>query len=502
MPGRLPHHPRIASFPAPMKRLRILHIASEAFPFVKTGGLADVIGSLSRALVQDGCDARVVLPGYQSALAEAERLGLAWHQGHLAIEAGGIEHRLGVGEVVLDGCRFYLLACDELYGRSGIYGPMPTQDYEDNARRFSVFAKAALALPGFLSWRPQIVHAHDWQTGLVPALLQRGFIRDLPASRSVFTIHNIAYQGAFWHWDMKLTGLDWALYNPLHLEHFGRLNFLKSGIVFADRLTTVSRRYAHEIQEEDHGFGLDAVVRLNAYKLTGITNGIDTGVWDPARDPHLVDNYEASDLTGKRACKRALQAELDLPQRDDVCLVGCVGRLVEQKGIDLAIEVVEPYLIDDRMQLVVLGTGHPALEYALRVLQGRHPGSACFWHGFNEGLGHRIEAGSDLFLMPSRFEPCGLNQMYSLRYGTLPLVRYTGGLADTVRDISVEDGNGFTFGPMDYGHFSAALDRALGLYAHHPERWRQAMQVAMAEDNSWEQAAARYRAYYRELIDA
>lgn len=486
-----------------MEPLRVLHVASEVTPFVKTGGLADVAAALPRALVARGVDARVVLPGYAQALHVAgSKYGLQWLPGAMVIESGGVEHRVGVGIACVAGVTCYILGCDELYHRDGIYGPSGGVDYDDNPRRFSVFCKAALALPRFIDWIPHIMHAHDWQAGLVPPLLERGFLHDLPATRSVFTIHNIAYQGAFWHFDMRLTGLDWALFNPMQMEHFGKLNLLKGGIVFADRVTTVSRRYAEEIQTSDYGYGLDAVVRSYAYKLRGITNGIDVSEWDPARDPHLPATYDADGLAGKAVCKRQLRTELGLVSEGQPALVGMISRLVHQKGIDLIIEAVSPYILAGRMQLAILGAGDPGLEQALRGLQGRHPGWVCFWHGYNEGLAHRIEAGSDLFLMPSRFEPCGLNQMYSLRYGTLPIVRFTGGLADTVVDVAGGKGNGFTFGPMDLGHFSAVLDRALGLYEHFPAEWQAAQLRAMATDYSWEQVAGEYEAIYRQLCFA
>lgn len=479
--------------------LRILHVASEAVPFVKTGGLADVVGALPMALAGHGHDARVVIPGYRSALKVAEKHGIEWGPHTMTIEAGGVDHTVGVGMVTVGGAIFYLLACDELFGRDGIYGPSPSNDYDDNARRYAVFAKASLALPGYLGWKPQVIHAHDWQAGLVPVLMQRGFHSSLPGTRSVFTIHNIAYQGAFWHFDLKLTGLDWTLFNPHQLEHHGRLNFLKAGIVFADKVTTVSRRYAEEIQYPEFAFGLDGVMRHHRYKLSGITNGIDAGEWNPAKDKHLAKAYDIKRPAGKKACREHLRNETGLIPNTKACLVSVVSRLVEQKGIDLVIEAIDPYILAGRMQLVVLGSGDHHLEQRLRHLQVRHPGWVYAWYGYNEPLAHRIIAGSDLFLMPSRTEPCGLTQLYSLRYGTLPLVRYTGGLADTVSDVSNGDGNGFTFGPMDAGHFSSVLDRALGLYEHYPKEWSAAMKRAMAADNSWERVAQDYVGLYRSL---
>lgn len=479
--------------------LRILHAASEAVPLVKTGGLADVVGALPQALKAMGHDVRVVIPGYRKAIAAAEKLGLTWGDHTMTIEAGGVDHHLGVGTVVIGGVPVHLLACNELFDRDGIYGPSANHDYDDNARRFAVFSKGALALPGYLDWTPHIVHAHDWQAGLIPALLERGFNHVLPATRSVFTIHNIAYQGAFWHFDMKLTGLDWALFNPLHLEHYGRLNLLKAGIVFADRATTVSRTYASEIQLAEYAFGLEAVTRGHSYKLSGIVNGIDSDAWNPATDKHLPAHFDLKKLAGKKTCRERLRDELGLVPDKRACLVSIVSRLVEQKGIDLIAEAVEPYILAGRMQLVVLGSGDLHLEHRLSQLQAKHPGWVHVWYGYNEPLAHRIIAGSDLFLMPSRTEPCGLTQLYSLRYGTLPLVRHTGGLADTVQDVATGDGNGFTFGPVDLGHFSSVLDRALGLYEHFPDEWKSAMKRGMKADWSWKHVAKEYDALYRSI---
>jgi starch synthase len=482
--------------PAP---LRILHVASEMVPFVKTGGLADVVGALPMALAALGHDVRVVLPGYRVALAVARAHGLTWGSHPMTIEAGGVDHSIGIGMVRLHGVIVYLIACDELFERDGIYGPSASHDYDDNARRFAVFSKAALALPGYLEWVPHVVHAHDWQVGLIPALLERGFNEVLPATRSVFTIHNIAYQGAFWHFDMKLTGLDWSLFNPMHVEHYSRLNLLKAGIVFANRVTTVSKRYAEEIQLAEYGFGLDAVIRGHAYKLSGITNGIDATLWDPATDPLLSDHFTAGDLAGKQRCKQRLLLDHGMRTDRTRCLVSVVSRLVEQKGIDLILDTVEPYILSGRMQLMVLGSGEHQLEQRVRLLQARHPGLVYGWFGHNEELAHRFIAGADMFLMPSRTEPCGLTQLYSLRYGTLPLVRYTGGLADTVLDVATGTGNGFTFGPIDLGHFSSCLDRALGLFQNYPEEWEATMVRAMTSDHSWQSVAHSYVALYRRI---
>lgn len=486
--------------PMKSKRLRILHAASEMAPFIKTGGLADVTSGLPQALVEQGHDVRVAIPGYRSALTVAATHGLTWLPGSMTIEAGGVDHQVGVGVVVWKGVTVYFLACNELFDRPGIYGPSANHDYDDNARRFSVFSKASLALAGFINWKPHVIHAHDWQTGIIPALKTRGFHRSLPGTRTVFTIHNIAYQGAFWHFDIKLTGLDWSLFNPTQLEHFGRLNFLKAGVVFADHVTAVSNRYAEEIQTDGGAFGLEGVMHEHAYKLSGITNGIDINEWNPAEDVHLPERFDAQRLAGKKTCTVKLREECGLTQTGSPCLVGVVSRLIDQKGIDLVIDAVEPYILAGRMQLVVLGSGDTALEQRLRHLQAKHPGWVYAWYGFNEGLAHRIIAGCNLFLMPSRNEPCGLTQMYSMRYGTLPLVRYTGGLADTVTDVETGSGTGFTFGPIDLGHFSSVLDRALGLYQYFPEKWTEAMVRGMKQDFSWRHVSLKYIDIYRDLI--
>ena len=504
----LPHMPKktapvLASAAPALPILRILHVASEMHPFVKTGGLADVVGALPVALAKRGIDVHVAIPGYRKAIQAAIKLGVTWSPNPMTIEVGGIDHQVGICTVKWKGVQVHLLACNECFDRDGIYGPSPSHDYEDNPRRFALFSKAALALPGAIGWVPHILHCHDWQTGLIPALLERGFGKVLPATRTVLSIHNIAYQGAFWHFDMKLTGLDWALFNPVQLEHYGKLNSLKAGIVFADHVSTVSRRYAEEIQTSEFAFGLDPVIRSHAYKLSGITNGIDAEAWDPATDPALPARYHVKDLSGKAACKRALRQQANLVEGPAV-VATVVSRIVEQKGIDLIIDAVEPYILAGRLQLAVLGAGDYHLEQRLSAIQARHPGWVYAWYGYNEQLAHQYIAGSDIFLMPSRTEPCGLTQMYAMRYGTLPIVRYTGGLADTVTDVAAGTGTGtgFTFGPIDVGHFSSVIDRALGLYEHFPAQWRDAQLQAMTRDFSWTHVADDYEALYRRLTFA
>ncbi len=487
------------SIPPMPDPLRILHVASEVAPLIKTGGLADVAGALPAALKRLGCEPRVALPGYRGAIAKAQQLGVSWHEHPLIIEAGGVDHRVHVGTTVVDGVPTHLLAANELYDRDGIYGPAASVDYDDNARRYAVFAKASLALPGLLGWQPHVIHAHDWQAGLVPALLRRGFLHDLPATRSVFTIHNIAYQGSFPAHDLRLTGLDESLFNVQELDHWGRLNWLKAGIVFADRVTTVSPRYAEEIQLPEFAYGMERVIANHSCKLSGVLNGIDAEAWNPAKDPHLPARYSARDRSGKAECRRKLLEECHLVDDPRPCLMGVVSRLVEQKGLDLILDAVEPYILDGRLQLVILGSGDLHIEQRVHGLHARHPGRVFAWYGYNEALAHRVIAGCDALLVPSRFEPCGLTQMYAMRYGTLPIVRFTGGLADTVRDVATGDGWGFTFGPVDIGHFSSVIDRACGLYEHFPSEWAAAQQRGMERDLSWDRAASGYIDLYRRI---
>ena len=295
--------------------LSVLHCSSECVPLVKTGGLADVTGALPAALRQQGIDARIAIPGYRVAREQAEHHNIEWLDQALTIEAGGVDHYVGIGVVEIDQTPIYVLANDELFDRAGIYGPSPSSDYEDNARRFAVFNKACLALPQLLQWTPHIIHAHDWQCGMIPALMQRGFLDDFPATRTIFTIHNMAYQGQFPGEALRLFGLDGSLFNGMHCEHFGALNCLKAGVVFADRVTTVSQQYAQEICTTAFGHGLDGTMQQHQYKLSGITNGIDTKVWNPRTDPHIANHFSAGRLAGKAKVKAALRTELGLRTR-------------------------------------------------------------------------------------------------------------------------------------------------------------------------------------------
>jgi len=477
--------------------LRILFAASEAHPLIKTGGLADVAGSLPRALTGLKQQVRLVLPAYGALLARIDR-----PREVAAFTVGDQAVRLLA--TTLPGSRVttWLVDCPALFDRPGnpYLGP-DGQPWPDNALRFMRFAEAVVRIANDaagLNWQPDLVHCHDWQTGMVPALLSRQATR--PAT--VFTIHNLAYQGLFPHETFQALGLPPEWWSHHALEFHGQLSFIKGGLVFADRLTTVSPTYAREIQTPTFGYGLDGLLRHRADVLSGILNGIDTQEWNPGTDPRLVQTYNRRTLAKKAVNKTALQAQTGLPERDDVLLLGMVSRLVEQKGVDILIEALEA-LMTRPVQLVILGSGEARFEQALQAARLRHPERIALKIGYDETLAHRIEAGADVFLMPSRFEPCGLNQMYSMRYGTPPLVRPVGGLADTVIDATEEhlaDGTATGFHCQgEHGtDLLATVERAVDLW-HQPDRWRRLQTAGMSRDFSWRHSAGEYLALYRQI---
>jgi starch synthase len=474
--------------------MEILFVASEVAPWSKTGGLGDVVGALPRALAGRGHAVSVVSPRYYAI--DVRQPG--FEPLHGAISVRGVpttlwRHRAG-------GVDFYFVEHDRYYSsRRGLYGD-GHGDYGDNAERFAYLSRAALAVPAALGRRPRIVHLNDWQTGLVPWLLRHEHAEDpaLAHSRTVFTIHNLAYQGIFSKHVVPTLGLPWSVFRYQSMEFYDHLSFMKAGLVFADALTTVSPSYAREILTPEGGAQLDPVLRHRSEDLVGILNGIDVVEWDPARDPHLPARYSAVDPSGKTTDKAELQRELRLPVRPEVPLIGMVGRLAEQKGIDLVTAVLGRLVTLD-VQLAILGSGERRMESSFVRASRDHPDKVAARIGFDEGLAHRIEAGADLFLMPSRFEPCGLNQMYSLRYGTVPLVRAVGGLEDTVEDQDGGGrGTGFKFREYHPRALWAALLRALELWRD-PAGWRGLMLRGMAQDNSWERSAAGYEELYRRL---
>ena len=485
--------------------MQIALIASEVAPFSKTGGLGDVVGALPKALADLGHDLIVFSPCYRLVRENSARLGLSleqWAGGPVSVPVGDSELPAGIVGSNLPGShvRVCFLENDRYYDRDGLYSdPKGGADFQDNSERFVFLSRGALVACAALGLQPDVFHCHDWQTGLVPVYLNALYRGQFPRSASAFTVHNVAYQGIFWHWDMRLTGLDWELFNWRMLEYYGDLCFLKAGLVGADVLTTVSKKYAEEIQTDESGAGMQGVLRERSTDLFGIVNGVDYTEWNPETDPWIASNFSAEDPSGKEQCKESLQAEFNLAQEPSVPLIGLIGRLSDQKGFDLFVQAVVELAGRD-VQFVVLGVGEPRYHGLLSDLAAQFPKKVGLRLDFSEETAHHVEAGSDMFLMPSRYEPCGLNQLYSLKYGTVPIVRATGGLADTVVDYSEEDNapgkaTGFVFQEYSSAALLAAVNRALRLYEDR-EKWRQLMLTGMEQDWSWTRSAAEYVEVY------
>jgi starch synthase len=471
--------------------MRILMVASEAVPFAKTGGLADVAGALPRALARLGHDVEVVMPRYRGITA-GERVG------RITVTLGNQPLDAGVFAVSSDGVRTVFIDRPAYFDREGVYGTQG-QDYADNPERFAFLAHAALRWAALTGARHDVIHAHDWQAGLVPVILSMAPQTALARVPVVFTIHNLAYQGVFEGEWLPRLGLGDSLMRIDGMEYWGRISFLKAGIVFSRMVTTVSPRYAEEIQTPQYGFGFDGILRERASKLVGILNGIDYELWNPAHDPHLPQPYDVDSIEGKTAAKRRVLEVFGFPVNDAAMarpLVGMVSRLVDQKGFDL-LQAGADELPQLGASFVLLGTGDRRYEDLWRGLARRFPEVVAAHIGFDEGLAHLIEGGADIFLMPSQFEPCGLNQMYSLRYGTVPLVRATGGLYDTVKnyDAVTGEGTGFTFDDYTPEALLGTLRWALGVYRER-DAWRRVQRTGMQQDHSWDSSARAYVKVY------
>ncbi len=492
---------------------KLVLAASEVTGFAKTDGLGDIAASLARALARRGHECTLIVPLYRSARHGKVALHRTGHTFSVPLGTRTVTGRLWSATLPDSDVPVYLVEQPDYYERDdpalgqGLYQfTLPSgqkSDYADNCERFIFFGRAVLEALALLDFWPDVLHLNDWQTGLVPVYL-REMYRQRPRYdrvRTLFTIHNMAYQGLFWHWDMLLTGLSWHLFNFQQLEFYGRLNFLKAGIVFADLLSTVSPTYAREIQTEAYGCGLEGVLAERRDRLFGIVNGVDYDEWNPTTDPHLTANYDAASVErGKALGKSALQRRLGLPVQPRTPLLAMIARLVEQKGPGLVGRAAETFLRDDT-QLVILGEGDAVYHRMFEDLRSRFPRKVGLALGFDEALAHQIEAGADVLLMPSQFEPSGLNQLYSLKYGTVPVVRTTGGLADTVTDWNPETlaagtATGFCFGPYTAGALLEAVQRAVDLYRGQPTAWRRLIQTGMAQDWSWDRSAAAYERLY------
>lgn len=480
--------------------MRVLFVASEVYPLVKTGGLADVVGALPLALAQLGVDVRVLVPGYPKVLAGAEATGGQVQLGGL-VGAGSarlVRARVGALELLV-------LDAPHLYNRAGNpYVDDQGRDFPDNHLRFGALCDAAAWLAGPEGgdrWRPDVIHGHDWQSGLCAAYTAMMPPQRRPAT--VTTIHNLAYQGVFRADSMLALRLPASMFDVRGVEYYGHLGFLKAGLFYSDAITTVSPTYARQIQTEAYGHGMQGLLQRRDADLYGILNGIDTRLWNPATDEHLPAHYDANELAGKRACKRALQQELGLDPDPDAPLFVVVSRLIAMKGLDLLLSAGRT-LLEGGGQLAVLGSGEQRLADGYALAARMNPGRVAYRSGYNEPLAHRLQAGGDAILVPSRTEPCGLTQMYGLRYGTIPVVRRTGGLADSVVDASAaalaeDEATGVVFNDMDAPALAWAIGRAIELYRRRP-LWEQLVRCAMRQDFSWRRSALRYLELYSRLV--
>jgi len=483
-------------------RLKILFVTPEAVPFAKTGGLADVAGALPKFLQGLGCELTLVMPYYRMV-----------KDSGLPLQYLGQEIEVPIGDEVLEAEIYqaqlnrdlpvYFIGRDEFYDRDYLYST-PKGDYFDNAERFIFFSKAVLLLCQSMAFSPEIIHHQEWQTGLIPAYLRSIYQNEPLFSHTavVFTIHNIAYQGIFKKEKFWLTGLPMEMYNPEGIEFWERINFMKAGIVYADVINTVSQKYAEEIQTSEYGYGLEGILRKRKDDLYGILNGVDYQDWDPFRDPYLIARYDSRDLSGKRECKRDLLKEFNLPSSlENFPLLGMISRLADQKGFDLLTEILDDLFTLD-IGFVLLGTGEQKYHDFFTEVARKYPRKAAVRIAYDDRLAHKIEAGADFFLMPSKYEPCGLNQIYSLKYGTIPIVRATGGLDDTIvnYDPATGKGNGFKFIRYDSKEFFNQIKVAIGLYSQ-PQHWRQLLRNAMTSDFSWQRSAKAYLQLYRKALE-
>ncbi len=468
--------------------IRVLMISSEAAPLAKTGGLADVVGALPGALREFGCEPAVVIPRYGSIpLKNLRRV-----YDHLPVYLGPAGFDIAIYQAPAE-YPLYLVECPRLFDRPGLYGEAGV-DYPDNHVRFAVFARAALGVARRL-FPADVLHCHDWQAGLVPAYLHSTLAGDptFMGVKTLFTIHNLGYQGLFPVAALEEAALDKAIFHPGGIEFFGQVSYIKGGISYADALSTVSPTYAREILTPEYGFGLDGALRARAAVLSGILNGADYSQWSPENDPLIPAAYSAQDLSGKRAAKQQLLAELGAPaEAMERPLLGIVSRLTPQKGTDILVEVAGEIVAED-VYLVALGTGDPEYEDSFRALAEQFPGRIAVRIGYDNRLSHLIEAGADMFLMPSRYEPCGLSQIYSLRYGTVPVVRATGGLDDTI-----DEGTGFKFQECSGASLLGALRAAIQAFSR-PDEWRAMMLRGMQKDFSWKVSAQAYASLYERL---
>ena len=483
-----------------MANLKILFASSEVAPFAKTGGLADVSASLPSALAELGHQVITVMPLYRAVREGGHDLEPQEKSLSIPFKGQKLETRIYRAKMGQD-IPIYFLEREEFFDRRNLYGTSEG-DYFDNPERFIFFSRGVLELSQAIGFQPDIVHCHDWQTSLVLVYLKSLYKNSAAfrRARSVFTIHNLAYQGVFPKEMMSVSELPLELFSMEGLEYFGKMNFMKGGIVFSDVITTVSQKYAQEIQTPEYGYGMDGVLRERSRDTYGILNGIDYEFWNPKTDPHIASSYDVKDTTGKKSCKEELIKIFKLKGSGEFPVIGMISRLADQKGFDILAEALDNLLALD-LYLVILGTGDAKYEEQLVALEKKHRGRLSVKIAFDNVLAHKIEAGSDMFLMPSKYEPCGLNQMYSLKYGTIPIVRATGGLDDTIREFNPETakGNGFKFSAYSAADLIKTAKRALYIYRN-KLLWTKLVTNAMKEDFSWHKSAKKYEQIYRNAL--
>ncbi len=481
------------------QKLNILFVASEVVPFAKTGGLADVSGALPKALSAMGHNVVVVMPRYY----QIDKGSLKSVDGVLSVEMGPMGELFGAvykQKLPQSDLYVYFIDHEQFFGRRGLYHD-DNKPYLDNDNRFIFLSKSALQLCKMLNFTPDVIHANDWHTAALPLLTQTHFKHDFGDIPTILTIHNLEHQGTFFKGAIDVMQSGWEHFNPEAYESMDRVNFLKGGIAYADAVTTVSKRYAKEMQISEFGFGLEHHIKSHSSKLFGILNGVDYDEWNPSKDKNIAKTFDADDMDGKLICKRSLQERFSLNIDDDIPLIGFVGRFAKQKGIELISGVIDG-LLEQNIQVVMLGTGEKWAEDYFSEVASRHFGRFGLHIGYSDPLAHQIEAGCDLFLMPSLFEPCGLNQIYSLRYGTLPIVRATGGLDDTIDNCNQEQnsGNGFKFYmPSEEALYHTVL-WAVDLYRNDRDTYKQLQQNAMKMHFGWDDAAESYEDVYRYAI--
>lgn len=498
--------PSTAHFPP----RNVLFVSSEVYPYAKTGGLADVSYALPQVLREFNHDVRVIMPKYGFIGEKKQKIHIINRLQGLDFEVGGKYTMVNAKSSAIltprTRVQIYLVESEEYFQRMGLYAdPATGKDYPDNDERFYIFALSVFETCKRLLWKPDIIHCNDWQTGLIPAMLKSVYKDDpfFAGTRTVFTIHNLAYQGNFPASSFPKLGFPPEMWGPNGMEFYGGMSFLKSGLVYADAITTVSETYAQEIRTPEFGNGLEGLLTKRKRDLHGILNGIELAIWDPEKDTNIIKPYNAQKLDIKEECKKDLCGTFDLPYDPARAVIGLIARFSDQKGLDLVAGVMDD-LLKSGSQIVILGSGEKKYEEFFARMQKSHPNQVGVHIGFHDNFAHKIEAGADIFLMPSRYEPCGLNQMYSMRYGTVPVARATGGLADSIVDLDSGTrkypATGFLFEKYDVKAFTKALDRALTVYHKDRELWRKLQVAGMTRDFSWNKSAQKYAELYEKVL--